>query len=1685
MLKRLVVFTILLCFLCLSEVFGQITIMSLDPGPYTPGSSISAIFSVSGASNIRPGNKFDLYLSDSNGSFAGNLKIGTFDGFYSTFVNGVIPAGTVAGTGYLLQVRSTAPVIVSANSDPFEIKAGAALEARLYNRNFLNPSMPELFGFCSGRNNFNFNLENESTTGTTVSASITNELNGAIMPVINFNVSAKTFTAQQAHYTIFVKALAANGTVATRGYMIVNNRAITAFGTAGTNDVCLGGDALEFNVLVDGNDGIGNNFPGTTYRVDWGDNTNRIYTLKDIKANGNKVGHSYTGTACGNRIDLGSTAVYNAFGISIFAQNQYCGVVGTPISTFAKVSIRPVNNFVVPVVSCSDDAVVFVNTSTIGENPEANGPNCVPNLATFTWYVDGDVVPGAIDKPKSFNLNYLFTPGTHTVTLESTSNAACSPAPVTYTVCVQRPPVPSFTLNGSIASISLCNSSILTPVNTSVVDNSCVTNTYTWSITGGTYALQNGTTLASAQPQIRFTGTGEYKIKLTVNTSKCGAVTTSEQVVLVSATPTASLSPNTVLCNYGTFNFSAATGPTRTLLNGTPDVAIVAGTYSWEVTGGDYEFVNGTTANTKYPRIQFKEFKTYTIQVTHTNNCSTVSATQIIEFRSAPVMEAGNYTAICYDGTVQLNAADLPGQFPAWVGGAGTFSPNRSARNAVYTPSSEERDAGQVDLRWQITTSLAAPCNVVYDIASIDIRPKNILTSIATKSICSGSGVAYAPVSAVAGSTYTWAVISSSNVSGVVNSGTGNIGTVLSTTSAASNGTITYRIIPRAGGCDGVPFELVVTITPRPVVTANAAKLSICTGEAISIPVSNNLPAAYQVKYIYTSTVSTAEISGNTANATAPATLTEITDILVNAGVASGTVTYRITPVSETGCSGTTRTIVITVNPQGTIASAGADETICSNISYQLEANIPDGTSTGRWTTVGGPAVTFADATKYNTAVTGLQGGQTYTFRWTITTTAGCATFDDVIITNLPQVGNINITAGAAPVCKGQEVTISGTLPTGGDGNYQYSWEVSNNNGASWILMPGEIGKDLVVNINETTSYRRITRGGICVLASNTIKVVMLDPIGNNTITASQNICLGDNALALRGSTPTGGDGIYLYQWQQSVDAGISWTNVQDATSAGFAPPVLAVNTSYRRIVKTTVCTGYAELISNVVLITIKPHARAELIYQLREACAPFAIDAINLKAVPYSDRNDDYTWYVNDVLLGRGINFPGYIINTDRTTVTIKLVVTSRLGCTQAETTQTFNTFENVRTSFTADRPSGCGPRLVNFRNTSNITQGVSFRWDFGNGVTSEEANPGAISFLQDPTGRDREYTVTLNASNACGNSMVFTEKIIVRTQPVSIFSPGSTLGCSPVAVSFVNTSPESTGTSYTYDFGDGSAPQTFNNKSTVTHSFSALGTTKFYTVKMTAKNECGEHTSQHTISIAPNNIFAELVVDAGKQQGCAPLSVEFANNSGEATSYSYDFGDGTPPFISNTAPEKIKHTFTTAGVYIVTLTAVNNCVSATTTETITVFAQPTAGFTVDKLEGYPGLKFNFTNTSLNGVNYLWDFGDGTTSTEKDAVHSFVDLGTYAITLRASNVQNCPAVFSTNIAITGEPGALVLANAFIPGSDNLEFREFKAKGTGILSWKMSVFDKWGTVVWETTKLNDGKPVDGWDGTFK
>ncbi|RNL50574.1 PKD domain-containing protein [Pedobacter jejuensis] len=872
--------------------------------------------------------------------------------------------------------------------------------------------------------------------------------------------------------------------------------------------------------------------------------------------------------------------------------------------------------------------------------------------------------------------------------------------------------------------------------------------------------------------------------------------------------------------------------------------------------------------------------------------------------------------------------------------------------------------------------------------------------------------------------------------------------------------------------------------------------------------------------------------------------------------------TYTITlSISTPSCG------IVTSAPQTIVisgANAGIDQSLCSGNEISLSGNDP-GSYAGKWLLVSGQTgISFADENIYNTKAIGLVPGQLYTFRWTITGTATCPlSYDEVTITYPPSVTN-TITFASTTVCSGQNITITGDIPTGGNGTFSYQWQTSTD-GNVWVNIAGRTTKDLTIATVNSFFYRRQVTSGGCSSSSNAIQISVLPAIADNNISADQSICIGATVLPLTGTPPTGGDGTnFTYQWQSSIN-GTTWVDITGATLINYAPPQPTATIYYRRLVASGACSGTSQNSSNTVTITVNQPAKAEINFINDKGCAPFALTAANITAGLYPGRNSTFTWFADNVQIGTGATFPGYNLATDNSSVIIKLVVTSGANCVGDVISHTFSTYQSVTPNFTQNVTDGCGPLSVTVVNTSSSLTAATFKWDFGNGTTSNLATPPTVIYQPDPAGLDITYTIKLETTTPCG-TLTKTSTVLVKAQPISVFSPDKTTGCSPFTATFSNTSPGNY-TSFTYDFGDGTTLNT-RDKNSVTHTYTTIAV-KDYIVKMTARNDCGVNESQYTIRVSPNNILPELVVNATELKGCAPLTVNFFNNTKGASTFYYDFADGSSA-LTSTAPEMIAHTFTKPGSYLVTLYASNSCSNAYTTETIVVLDQPTVAFTSDKTIGCSGTVISFKNNSKNAITYLWDFGDGTTSTAfepqhtftgtathytvslkatnlqgcsntsiipnyinlvappqsiftvlpgnelsipnfafsfRDAslngagswewnfgdgststlqnpTHTYANVGDYTVTLKVLNKEGCPGTSSQVVRIIGVPGFLYVPNSFMPASQKNELQAFKAKGRGIDNWTMTIFNKWGQVLWETTKLSDGSPLEGWDGKY-
>ena len=192
------------------------------------------------------------------------------------------------------------------------------------------------------------------------------------------------------------------------------------------------------------------------------------------------------------------------------------------------------------------------------------------------------------------------------------------------------------------------------------------------------------------------------------------------------------------------------------------------------------------------------------------------------------------------------------------------------------------------------------------------------------------------------------------------------------------------------------------------------------------------------------------------------------------------------------------------------------------------------------------------------------------------------------------------------------------------------------------------------------------------------------------------------------------------------------------------------------------------------------------------------------------------------------------------------------------------------------------------------------------------------------------------------------------------------------------------------------------------------------------TAKVVESANSNEVSTTIAPVAVVPSANFSADKTTGAAPLTVQFANSSTNAMTWSWNFGDGT----TSTAQSPSK-TYSSAGVYTVTLTATGPGGSNTATKTnyISVTAPaataPTASFTASPASGTAPLLVTFTDTSTGTVaSRTWDFGDGTTSTAQTAVKTYNTPGAFTAKLTVSNAVGSTTTSKTISATATAPVA-------------------------------------------------------------
>ncbi len=234
--------------------------------------------------------------------------------------------------------------------------------------------------------------------------------------------------------------------------------------------------------------------------------------------------------------------------------------------------------------------------------------------------------------------------------------------------------------------------------------------------------------------------------------------------------------------------------------------------------------------------------------------------------------------------------------------------------------------------------------------------------------------------------------------------------------------------------------------------------------------------------------------------------------------------------------------------------------------------------------------------------------------------------------------------------------------------------------------------------------------------------------------------------------------------------------------------------------------------------------------------------------------------------------------------------------------------------------------------------------------------------------------------------------------------FTADVTSGCAPLVVHFTNTTTPSSGTTYSWNLGNG----TISPLTDVSGSYLTPGT---YTVTLTATN--GGVTRTHTMTIT---VFPAPTVSftANDTTICPGSSVTFTSTTtggvpGPVTC-SWNFGDG-----SSGTGSPVTHTFASPGYYNITLSATNadGCISSLTKSGyVYVYTPATPDFSASgnyfcKAPGH--VVFTNLTTGTAPYTYIWRFGDGSApSTSINPIHDYTLPGTYTVTLVVTDGHGC-----------------------------------------------------------------------------
>lgn len=970
-------------------------------------------------------------------------------------------------------------------------------------------------------------------------------------------------------------------------------------------------------------------------------------------------------------------------------------------------------------------------------------------------------------------------------------------------------------------------------------------------------------------------------------------------------------------------------------------------TYLWS-------FGNGATDTQPTSAQVFSTPGSYaaSLRVTNSYGCiatKSVAGQIVVHPKPTAGFTAGN-TSFCKTGnnSVQFSGTASGGQPPytySWNFGDGNSGSGAS-------PSHTYNGAGPFAVRLVVTDSRGCSDTLLRPGFVTTVTPSAAFTTL-TPTGCAGAALRFTDVSTPASTSVYWDFGSAASPS------TGTLPVMFPVFGTA--GTYSVMMVSTVNGCRDTVRQN-VTIVPAPTASFTNTPEMPCTPPAL-ISYSATAPAGSTYQWRFG--------DGGTATGASPThNFTQYgiyTDTLIvtapggcrNTVIRSGNVgIYNKQP--NMSASPTKGCVPLTVKFRDSLT------TTTTTMPFPVVDPYPSPVVSWNWdfrdgntSTLAQPSHTFTDTGKFQVLVT-------------MTTANGCVVKDSVLI-EVGQIPQASFTYTPTTACVRKSVFFNNTST--GAQTYEWSFGDGGNSGAK----------------NPTYSYS--APGSF---------VVILSAFHNGCIDTARSAPItirpprADFAPAFSCDTPLkvrfvdGSVGAQTYSW-----------NFGDGGTATTSSPVHTYATAsiYNvRLIVSNATTGCTDTLLKPVDLTT---SGLSVVANDTTICKG---DTVIFSGNYTGGGVQEWKWYNSSP--------GGWVQDTARRATMrrgygaagrwgVKLVIKNDKGCKDSVVKSNYILVSKPAARMVASDSAGCVPLGVTFTDSSLATPGtslVSRNWTFGNGQTLQTGSPTANATY---TSRGY-YNVTLVVTDNIGCTDTISKPAFIRAaRPIADFDVQDTNVCPGSAVSFVNRSTSTLFSSAHWSFGDGDTSNAFYPS----HIYRAPG---LYTVRMILTDSLGcKDTLTKTNYI--NAVRPQAAFTASDTQTVCPppFVVTFTNNSLRATSFRWDYGNGTTATSRNGGTS-----YLTPGIYTVTLIASDSRGCSDTTRRIIRVLGYAGAISYQPLAGCAPLPVTMTTNLRNLPSVIWDFGDGVTraDTASSVTHVYQTPGAYVPKIIVSNGAGCSA---------------------------------------------------------------------------